>query len=104
MSAQSRRLAGINETLRCKAGDLAFITGSRLNLGRIVLVKERGPNFEGRPTWLIVAQGAPLVVPMYDGSSGSVFEWWAVDAVLRPIRPGDDEPAEKIGKRTTVVA
>ena len=45
--------------------------------------------------------GTPLSVPMYDGGTESVFEWWAVDAVLRPIRPDDDEPAKKMSKRTT---
>ena len=89
----------IQQKLRCKEGDLAFITGTRLNLGRIVLVKERGPDFEGRPTWMIVAQGAPLLVRLFDGSPESTFEWWATDAVLRPIRPGADEPAEKAVER-----
>lgn len=92
--------------LRCKAGELAFVTGSRRNAGKIVLVRERDQDFEGRPTWLVIAQGAPLLVRMDSGNQESKVEWWAVDAVLTPIRPGGEGAAGHTakGKRPTVEA
>lgn len=85
----------ISRPLHCKPGDMAFITNNAASAGKIVFVRERGMDFEGSPTWLVVAQGAPFQVRLYDGSVESTNEWWAVDSVLTPIRPGGDDLAER---------
>lgn len=91
-------------TLRCKAGDLAFIWSCSVpsNVGKVVRVIERAADIKGRPTWVIESENSPLVYPLPDGRVSRGTRCFCVDEILTPIASGS--PAKTRRTRKTVEA
>lgn len=79
--------------MRCRIGDLAVMTQSRLpeNIGRVVEVICPGEHETGLPAWVIQSARPLRFLPWGRGRVFSDCTGNSPDAWLRPIRDSDGE-------------